>query len=29
MKKLPLHWKIMIGMAAGIVAGILLTYTSW
>jgi len=29
MKKMPLHTRIMIGMTAGIVAGILLTYTKW
>ncbi len=29
MKKIPLHWKIMIGMILGVVVGILLTYTSW
>ncbi|MEM7102605.1 MAG: dicarboxylate/amino acid:cation symporter [Bacteroidota bacterium] len=29
MKKLPLHWQILIGMALGIVFGFLMTYTSW
>ncbi|NPA43474.1 MAG: dicarboxylate/amino acid:cation symporter [Chlorobi bacterium] len=29
MKKLPLHWRIMAGMAAGIAAGIALTYVPW
>jgi len=29
MKKLPLHWRIMAGMFAGLLFGILLTYTSW
>ncbi len=29
MKKIPLHWQIMLGMIMGIVTGIILTYTDW
>lgn len=29
MKKLALHWKILIGMFAGVVLGVLLSFTDW
>lgn len=29
MKKLALHWRILIGMVAGIVFGLIMTYVSW
>ena len=29
MKKLALHWQILIGMAAGILFALLMTYFSW
>jgi len=29
MKKLALHWKIMIGMVLGILFGIIMTQISW
>ncbi len=29
MKKIALHWQIMLGMVLGIAAGVLLTFTSW
>jgi len=29
MKKLALHWKILIGMIAGIIFGLIMTYVSW
>ncbi len=29
MKKLALHWKILIGMVAGIIFGLVMTYVSW